>query len=572
MREFYFNEEIYNDIKSEENLVICARLGSGKSESVKKHLSETLKDKILLIVNDGETQKTYLRDLKNKIIVHNKLEDTKWNDEEDVRIKDFDEAYERLNDESNVLCITKSKFNKLLIMRPNHLMTFHKLIIDEAGGLNPILVSDLTTDIDKIINNLSPIMKLKSDKYYDSIIEILRFLKLIQNKYLDEELNLFYKEEISNELQNLAKGLIRNLRRMYNEEKIFGLQDTDLLFGVLNSISSNSFYLGDIMMKGKKQVHILFANTFLNDYINSTNSIIKILDGTADSIKPLYDWLGINVKKDYTCNAQIYENLRLHLHTYKGLTPSKGRKSLDHTTKIVEEILTTHRNNELTFTINNFSKEKIFKENFNLLEFAFSGKDVGSNEFRDMTEMNVIYYQTLPRHYRMLYNKIFKNMNYEECCTQENMLIAESELVGAMLCQLVGRLKIRSDSKANVNVHFYCISIGALMGVIKHFNLKKENIVRYEEVDIGVDIYNVQEISVLAKMKKYIESDNPDKIILVDWIRENFYDANTNQSTIKDMYSKIKNKLNIFNEYELVCPKGRGKKSYIIKRTKVDII
>jgi hypothetical protein len=35
-REFYYNKEIYEDIKSDENLVICARLGSGKSESVKR--------------------------------------------------------------------------------------------------------------------------------------------------------------------------------------------------------------------------------------------------------------------------------------------------------------------------------------------------------------------------------------------------------------------------------------------------------------------------------------------------------------------------------------------------------
>ena len=56
------------------------------------------------------------------------------------------------------------------------------------------------------------------------------------------------------------------------------------------------------------------------------------------------------------------------------------------------DILKDKRQGELTFAINALVREDIFTENFDLLEYAFNGKDVGSNEFRDMTEMNIIPY------------------------------------------------------------------------------------------------------------------------------------------------------------------------------------
>lgn len=559
VRKFFYNEELYEDIKSDENLVICASLGGGKSESVKKHLSETNSDKILLVVNDGHTQESYFNDLPHKIVVHNKLKTDYW---DEFATQDYEEAYNSLTEEKNVLCVTKSKFNKLLIIRPASLMTFTKVIIDESNGLNPIMVTDLTTDIEKIINSLSSFMKIKANFYFNGILDMITYLKNVRNKFIDEEIALFYQEEIQPELQQTALNLIKNIRRLYNEKKMFGLNDVDLLFGVLNSIANNSFYLGDIVIKGRKQIHMLFANTFLHDYIKSTNSTIKILDGTADNIKPLYDWLKIKVRKDYKCNDKEYPNLKIHIHRYKNLTPAKGRKSLEHTTRIVNEILNEKRNNELTFTINSLAKEKIFQDNFNLLEWAFNGKDVGSNEFRNMTEMNIIYYQTLPRTYRMVYNKLFKDTSFQESCSHYYMEKAESELIGAMLCQLIGRLKIRQDNNAIVNVHCYCISRESLIGVIKHYKLKEENIVLYDEVDIGVDLHNVKEGTIIETLENYLKNDKPEKVILVDWIRENFYDKHTTQETIKSAYKSIRNKINI-DGYKLIVLKGRGQKAYL---------
>ena len=215
MRKFYYNPELLSDITSDESLVICASLGAGKSESVKQYITCTKKDKILLVVNEKEAQRGYFEDLPNRIIVHNTVE----KGVESTTITNFKEAYNQMTDEANILCITKSKFNSLLIVRPNILMTFHKIIIDEANGLNPITVSDLNMDIDKVIANITPLMNLKTDTYYNNITEVIRFLKGIKNKYEDSEHLPFYKEEVTKELQIIAQNMLRGLRRLYEEEK-----------------------------------------------------------------------------------------------------------------------------------------------------------------------------------------------------------------------------------------------------------------------------------------------------------------------------------------------------------------
>jgi len=99
---------------SDESLVLCASLGSGKSESVKQFIATTKKNKILLVVNEKEAQRGYYEDLPDRIIVHNTVE----RGVESTTITNFKEAYAEMTDEKNILCITKSKFNSLLIVRP----------------------------------------------------------------------------------------------------------------------------------------------------------------------------------------------------------------------------------------------------------------------------------------------------------------------------------------------------------------------------------------------------------------------------------------------------------------------
>lgn len=75
---------------------------------------------------------------------------------------------------------------------------------------------------------------------------------------------------------------------------------------------------------------------------------------------------------------------------------------------------------------------------------------------------------------------------------------------------------------------------------------------------------------VLVKLREYLISNNVDKFILSDWIRENFYNEETSMDTIKskikENIEKIKEVCNEFN-YKYVSLKGRGKKGYIEKHS-----
>ena len=96
--------QLLESIVTDENLVICAGLGTGKSQSVLQYIYENKKEKILLIANEKEAQNSYKTGLPDRIILHNTV------DKSDYVVRDFKEAISSLTDEQNVLCITKSKF------------------------------------------------------------------------------------------------------------------------------------------------------------------------------------------------------------------------------------------------------------------------------------------------------------------------------------------------------------------------------------------------------------------------------------------------------------------------------
>lgn len=528
-----------------------------------QYIHENKKEKILLIANEKEAQNSYKTGLPDRIILHNTV------DKSDYVVRDFKEAISSLTEEQNVLCITKSKFNRLLITRPNSLSVFDKIIIDEQNGLNPISLDDINSDVGKILSCIQPFMSIKATEYFDNMISIVSFLRDIKLKYEREESLLFYQETVPKEMQIMALSMLNNIRRLYDNEKIYGIAHIEILFNILNCMANDTIYLGDMYFKTKhKKIFMLFANTFLKDFVKMSNATIKILDGTAKEIKVLYDWLGIRVKSDYKCNDKLYPNLKFHIHRYKNLVPSRGRNSIDYTEKIVEDIIKLENNTNLTFTINKFKEEEIFTKNFpeNLLDYSFSGRDVGFNGYRDLTEMNVIYYQTLPRHYRFLWSRIFKETTYQESCSTLKLKEAESELIGAMMCQLVGRLKIRSDNLAQVNVHFYCVSDEAISTAVKHFRLEPSQIIVYEEVDIGIPSKEVTKDSLINALN--LELQNGNKIILEDWIRLKFYNEITSNETIR---SKIKENIGIIKQeakkfdFEYFSPRGRGKKVYLDK-------
>ena len=105
------------------------------------------------------------------------------------------------------------------------------------------------------------------------------------------------------------------------------------------------------------------------------------------------------------------------------------------------------------------------------------------------------------------------------------------------------------------------------MGIVDYFKITKDNVVRYDEVDIGIALNEVKEKDIIVKLHKEM-SAKVDKIVLVDWIRENFYDKNTSDKTVGNCYGNIKKeviKLCELNGYRLISKRGKGNKAYIEK-------
>ena len=167
-----------------------------------------------------------------------------------------------------MLCITKSNFNRLLITRPNSLYVFDKIIIDEQNGLNPISLDDINSDVEKILNCIQPFMSIKATEYFDNMISIVSFLRDIKLKYEREESLLFYQEPVPKEMQIMALSMLNNIRRLYDNEKIYGIAHIEILFNILNCMANDTIYLGDMYFKTKhKKIFMLFANTFLKDSV-----------------------------------------------------------------------------------------------------------------------------------------------------------------------------------------------------------------------------------------------------------------------------------------------------------------
>jgi hypothetical protein len=236
MNEFFYNQELYDDIKSDENLVICAGLGTGKSQSVLQYINDTKKEKILLIANEKQAQTSYKEGLPERIILHNTV------DKSDYVVKDFKQAVSEIDEEKNVLCITKSKFNRLLITRPKSLMMFDKIIIDENNSLNPISLDEVNQDVEKVLICIQPFMSIKETQYFENMVSIVSFLRDIKIKYEREDSVLFYQEKVSKEMQVMAQSMLNNIRRLYDNEKIYGIKYIEILFNILNDVLSDIIY------------------------------------------------------------------------------------------------------------------------------------------------------------------------------------------------------------------------------------------------------------------------------------------------------------------------------------------
>jgi len=314
------------------------------------------------------------------------------------------------------------------------------------------------------------------------------------------------KLEIPNKYKEISGKLKEILLTLYNEDKINEHNIVNII-SMLTNIVDDEFYLNEYNSKNGKVSDTLFCNKFLRDYIKEKNISIKILDGTAKFIKPLYDWLDIRIKEDYDNNLKTYPNMKIHYYKFDDVTPFEGRNDKDIKEKMLKFIEKEQIPNDiLLFT--NYSSSEIFSKVYHRTEYAFGGKDVGSNKFRDDENLAVVFYNTLPLSFRLLWNKEIKGLSLEEAQSKFNLDMAEYELIGSMMVQLVGRTAIRKDNNNPVNIYMFCVPGTTARSIQHHYKIPRENIFIYE---CTLDLRKKSNLSISGLfylMKLEIESGN----------------------------------------------------------------
>jgi hypothetical protein len=524
-----FNPEILEDLKSNENLVICSSLGSGKSTSVKKYIDTNKKQKILLVVNQIKDLKNFKEDLPDNLIYVDK----------DSRIK-LKECVEIIHNSGyNCLAITKVRFNYMVTVKTKLFDKFNKIIIDESGGLNPVTQENFDDSLSNLLETLGKMIKLVDKEAYIKGKSLLDFLyKVNANFFNKKTVTKLLPISIGDSYRKIAEELSEHLLQMYEEDKIKE-HNIYKVFGLLHNIIENKLFINEYNTPQGKKSSILFINNFLKEFIKEKNIPIKVLDGTAKFLTPLYTWLGIKIKDTYSINETKYPNMKIHFYKFDDVTPFEGRTNEEVKDRMIQFIKKEGLSSDFLLFTNKTSTETFMKHH-SKVDYVFSGSDVGSNEYMDEKNLIVVFYNTFPQSIRILWNKDIKGLSIEASQSNLELEIAEYELLGSMMCQLVGRTAIRVDNNAEVNIYMFCVPVTTPLSVKHHFKIERENFLVY---NCSLDLRKKTILSV-AGLFYLIELQLKDKIdkININEIATEYYGDKLTSSSIRQIKSRNKEK------------------------------
>jgi hypothetical protein len=176
-----------------------------------------------------------------------------------------------------------------------------------------------------------------------------------------------------------------------------------------------------------------------------------------------------------------------------------------------------------------------------------------------MEEKNliVVFYNTFPQSIRILWNKDIKGLSIEASQSNLELEIAEYELLGSMMCQLVGRTAIRVDNNAEVNIYMFCVPATTPLSVKHHFKIERENFLVY---NCSLDLRKKTNLSV-AGLIYLIElqlKDGMDKIDINELAKE-YYGERLSKDTPKNIRKTYKEKFDKIAEkysYEYVIKRN----------------
>ena len=552
----HYNKDILRDLETDDNLVICSPLGSGKSSSVKQYIHTNPDKKILLVLNQIKDLEQFKKDLPDNLIYVDK--------DSQIKIK---EAVNIIHaGKYNCLAITKVRFNYMVTVRTKLFDDFDKIIIDESGGLSPIIQDTFDGSIDKILYTLKLIIKTLSKETLEKSKDLLNFLMDINSDYVSKQKTSakVTKIKVKDEYKKIAHLIINDLLRLYELDRL-SEHNIAKVFGLLVNILNDELYVNEYINGKNKYSNVLFINKFLKDYIKNKNIPIKVLDGTAMLLKPLYEWLELPIKNDYVELPKNYPNLKIHYYKFDDITSFEGRTNQEVRKRMLQFMKNEGIPNDYLIFTNKTSVE-VFEKDYDKVDYAFSGNDVGTNIYRDEKNLVVVFYNTLPQSIRILWNMFIKGMDFERAISKNELDIAEYELVGSMLVQLVGRTAIRKDSNEDVNVYLFCVHYPIVFSVVEYFNIPRENIFVY---NASLDLRKKTNLSVagLLYMVELKLRNGSDEVDIMELAKE-YYGDKLSKHVIKNTKKRHKNKfLELAEKYGMEYKTRKGWK--MVKRSQL---
>lgn len=520
----FYDEEVIKVI-TEATTPTCIALitGGGKSKSIVEFVKRNSTKRHLAIFSTKKEQENFKEDLDENFKF--------WNSDSNSSLESA------LNEfESGCFSITKSKFINLILQNNMEFFeNFDYIFYDEFSTLNPCLVSDL-------INELSEIQKY-SKKIFNSfdrdVYNTLEWLycdirsRIMDLIYCDSENPLYnrvFKIECDLSYINKAKYILDIIAtselNLPEKDNATNIKISSTILLMLNSIITNRLYVCSFLNKNEVIHNILGVNDMIRDFIKLFKGKFIVMDATADIVKDVYSYLGITIVDDFTKNKnKTYEHVNFNVYEFKDAEAKLIRRGDENSLDIISQAI---KDRKIVSFIPMKVKEA-FKNNygyeFEKVYHFFSGDDIGSNEFRDKTEINIIALQTYPRAVRILYNHIIKNQNLETANSSRNDF-AEFELLSSHLVQNINRTKSRVyECSEEININLICVP--------RHIALKASTFMKGSNVlyktSVNITDYNFKD-RIISCISDYLKSYDYKDVIELDTflIERKFFNTVTN--------------------------------------------
>lgn len=550
MKTFYYNNELLQKMNSvTKPTVFALDLGLGKTQTLYEYIN-TVKNKKILVVVNNIAQLQEMNDIfENHISIwHSKVN---YNFESIMK--------------GSIIAITKQKFFQLLLHEKYmFLNSFDEYFYDEFSGLSPIAATEILNDLSSIYSDL---------KYRGGNEQNIEFLKRISDLFMNLVLeinksnyedNIVYNIPLSNEIKGRADDILSEYLKYIQEPnpKIHMLNI--MLIIMLKAIIHSDIYMSKYRTHKTVKYPLVIKNNLLKDFIQHKKFIV--LDATAQLNKEDYNYLNIQIDYKFSANNDTYDNLTLYSHRIGNIKKQNirngSKKALD---KIVQYI---PHGKKIVHTFSTLDAKEPLINTFGFLEgklyYFFSGNDIGSNTFRDVTELNIICTQTYPKILRVVYNHIIYGYDLSDANHNDHDK-AEWNMITRDLIQLIGRTAIRKHEHIPV-----CVNIYQVEDI--YFQLMKET--HFTDVTI---IYEQHENppnrgvkdQLLTLIEARLENNNNkrDIIYIEDLISSHYTNERSRQRFISKNLNDIRQ---IAKNYNMNCIKVYGKTPYFTKNEKND--